>query len=986
MLRLLIAALLLLATPALAQSAPGGVEVRGGQGQGYRRTVFAWDEAAGKVVYEASTLPSGDVEVAFNRPAETAVGVGFTVTSTDPLRVLFPLKPGQRIRDFQLGGRVFVDVYDAPRDAPGDAPKPKPKPKPEPEPEPQAPLEPQEVAAPPPGPAAPLARAAAQGHEDAHLPSGIGAPYIVGLASTQILHLCAFMDPAAGTLWAVAQAPEQAPLAPSIAIPAGRPPTPPDLTPVKAESAAITKAWATPVERGAGARARGGGLSWEVIVDAGAPPEAPETLPVPTRTDDGRAALLWPLAEAMQPRAVARLADPLRGGPPIIAVPVLDADHYAGAGGRYADLDILPSAAGLAIRPRVDDLEVTLTERGALITRPGGLRLSLTEAGEALGEQDEEHAGTDHEGAFGHDRPEGTVVPELYPLYAWRGGPPEELARSKTLILGNLHAIPEAARVKNVLTLARMYLAHGRGVEALAMLRYASQEIPALEGAADFIAWRGAAGALAHRSADAFADLSHPALAGFAEIDYWRAAALADLGDWPQAAQVLPPAPGPLPAYPEPVRTRLALFLAEAALRGGKTEQGQAFLALAQTPESRALKPSFTAARSYLLGVAAQQRGDIGTAMTYWHPVASGADVRYRTKALLALTTAMVEAGHLTPEQAIDRLEGARYAWRGDGLEAQMLFDLGRTYFEAGQYLKGLTLMRRAATVVPGSGFSRTVVAEMTRMFTALFLVPEQLAALTAVQAATVYEQFGELTPVGAEGDMVAVRLADRLIAAGLLERGAGLLREQIDHRLQGEPKRDAGIRLAAIYLMDEKPDAALEALEIAQALCAQGDPCGREIALLRAQALSHKGDTAAAMRLVGRAGTDATDAARLQAAIAWEAQEWHAAQAALDDLARAMGADPREVVTPEQADVILRRAIALRLAGREAALAQWRATWGPGMADLPQGPLFAVVSASGSSPPNPAVADAQRWEKSLSEVDLFARFLERYKTVGAPP
>jgi tetratricopeptide (TPR) repeat protein len=983
----LLALLLLLPAAARAQD----VDVRASRGDGYTRTVFAWD---GKVAYAASPLPDGAYEVAFNRPADLPAGAGFAVASTDPLRVVFRPGPGQTLRHFALGPRVFVDIVGDP--APGAAkpqpakPEPaKPQPKPEPEPERPAPgPEPRPApreAAPPPQPAAPLLRRAVE--ESGGDGAALSGPHIIGLASTTALHVAAFER--AGALYLLAT-PVGDLLTPSVRGPPGRPSA---LGPLEAQDMPDAgRLWMAPVPPGAGpVRARGGGLSWEVIVapttpEGQAPEPEPQAADVAPRRIAGPA-LLWPLpadvAEALGP--VMRVPDPVTGGADLFVVPLAGASHRTSAARAYPEFEVLPSAAGLVVRARVDDLTVTPGPEGVVIARPGGAAVSRPPPE------------PDAHGAAPEDGPAYVGAAGPFALAQWRGGPERGLAYAKTLILAGLRDLPPPARVEGILTLARMYIAHGRGSEALGLLRYAAREVPALEGTVEFRAWRAMARALEGREPGAYADLAHPGLEAFPDTGYWRAYVLAGAGDWGQAAAALPPPPGPLPAYPEPVRTRLALALAEVALRAGDITDGRAFLALAAPPNGGPLAAPLSAARDYLTGEAARQEGDARAARALWAPLARGRDPLYRTKATLAMTRLLADAGVLEPRAAIDHLEHIRYLWRGDGLEAGVLFQLGQMYFGAGEHIKGLTLMRRAAEITPGTAFARRVVEEMDTAFAGLFGDRDALARLSPMEAAALYDQFGELVPAGPQGDALMRNLADHLVAAGLYERGAALLEQQVVHRLSGQEARDAGLRLAAIRLLGAEPGKALETLERVEAQCARAARCEREIAFLRARALSQEGKPDAALDILrahhagpaGDSGSWDADAARLHADIAWRAGYWGEAAEALQRLLHIMGAGPAEPMRPEWADIVLRRALALRLAGDRAALAQWGASWRASMRGLPAEPVFAVITSGDPSPDqlggsSLGAADAQRWQAAVAGVDLFGAFLDRY--AAAPP
>ena len=84
---------------------------------------------------------------------------------------------------------------------------------------------------------------------------------------------------------------------------------------------------------------------------------------------------------------------------------------------------------------------------------------------------------------------------------------------------------------------------------------------------------------------------------------------------------------------------------------------------------------------------------------------------------------------------------------------------------------------------------------------------------MPAIDALALFYDFRELTPIGARGDEMIRRLADRLVSVDLLDQASDLLQYQVDHRLQGAARAQVATRLAVIYLMDRKPDRALAML-----------------------------------------------------------------------------------------------------------------------------------------------------------------------------
>ena len=86
-------------------------------------------------------------------------------------------------------------------------------------------------------------------------------------------------------------------------------------------------------------------------------------------------------------------------------------------------------------------------------------------------------------------------------------------------------------------------------------------------------------------------------------------------------------------------------------------------------------------------------------------------------------------------------------------------------------------------------------------------------ARLEPVQALAMFYDFKELAPIGADGDLMVRKIVRRLVDVDLLPQAAELLKYQAENRLDGVPRAQVSTDLAVIYLMDRRPEQALEAI-----------------------------------------------------------------------------------------------------------------------------------------------------------------------------
>lgn len=718
--------------------------------------------------------------------------------------------------------------------------------------------------------------------------------------------------------------------------------------------------------------AEGGGLIWRVVLT----PRKRNMTPVPMERSFEHGdyvrggTIMWPLRYVTKKLEI---VDPSVGDN-LTAVTVEQADQFAGSARRMVDFHLLNSIAGLTLKPETLDLEVDLNSKGVEISRPEGLALSRIKDVNRRRIREEIQA-TQMEELMGQEK--GEEMRRIFDFDRWMMGGLQSLGQNQKILLSTLSDKDKQGKVQDLISLAKMNLANDRGQEALGYLDFALAELPDIEKSSEFKALRGASYALAGKFDPALRDLNDPALASYDELDYWRSYTLTWLGDWQQAIRTAPDSFGALIQYPQRLLEKIGLKLAEVALRDGDVSRAEAILSVLQK-DSKTLWPWTKAGIMYLKGEAHRQSGEYARARELWEPLTEGKDDYYRVRAGLALAILGHVTNSETTEALIDRLEGLRYAWRGDELEAHINFLLGKLYLEQDRYLKGFTILRDATSMSPDTDVSREIAAYMKEAFKEIFMKEEGMGALDAV---AVYEEFRELTPTGDAGNQLVHSLAERLVEADLLGRAADILQHQVDFRLEGIEKARIAVRLAAVYLLDRNPDKALEALRVAESLYKQqpsAEEKRREIKLLRARALSQKDQAEEALALLQTMGT-ANDVNRLRADIAWNARLWEDAAEALNDLILDEALDPARPLTREQAELVLNRAVALNLSSNRVALANMRKRYGDAMKKTPRARLFDIITRLRKTA---IMADRQTIESIVDEVDMFKDFLESYKSI----
>ena len=971
---------------AVAQDA---VNARIGSHDGYGRVVFDWPAA---VTYNVAQ--TGDkVEITFARPGTLSkspatdpniAGLEQLAGGNAPLKVALTLAPGRTFRHFAVGSRVIVDVSDpkakkstatpAPAasertaaNAAANATAAKPAPAP--------PAVKKDTPAPAAAGVPAMPAKAVAGVEGEAIPEGesvsaITTPeptipaHTISVTTTESVGLAAFER--FGKLWIVVDRPGFA-VPPNISgadknkFPAFRREDLPNAT---------LYSMALPDGAPDHLYGEGGGLVWRVVLT---PDERRSSPVLPQRAfDNERAAearggtLTWPLRRITK---LVEIKDPDLGDTITVAT-VTDSTQNAGPARDFVDLATLDSPIGIAVVGKADDLKIENLPTGLKISRPGGLAISRV--------QDVSRQAIRHN----VQEPETPPPPigdfkRIFDFDRWMMGGADKLSENPHIILSGMGGKDKNGKVQDLLTLAKMNIANDRGQEALGFLHFAGQEMPQIADSPEFLALRGAAEALAGKYELAWKDLSDPTLAAYTELDYWRAYTLAWLEDWKQAGETMPADHRLLLSYPRALLEKMGIKLAEIALRKNEVPKAEGILATLGKNRA-ALKPWTQAALDYMSGQAWRQKGAPEKTRPLWEPLITGKDDFYRARAGLALTMLELDSGNIDLKQAIDRLEGLRYSWRGDELEAQINFTLGKLYIQNKDYMKGFTILRDAEDMRPESDIRLEIGAYMQQAFTDLLLNNKDLSAEDAVM---VYEEFKNLTPDTPEGNKMVQKLAERMVDADLMTRAAAILQHQVDFKIGGEEQARVAMRLAAIYLLDNDPKPAVTALEKAKTYYAQqpDETSKRQLRaaeLMHARALSQMNQTEEAIALLNTFPPD-PDVNRLRADIAWQAGLWEDAAEALQDLILDEAIDPERPLSLEQADLILNRAVALNLSGNRVALTNMQKRFGDSMQKTARARLFDIVTRPRKTS---IIADRDTIEQIVSEVDLFKNFLDDYK------
>lgn len=646
------------------------------------------------------------------------------------------------------------------------------------------------------------------------------------------------------------------------------------------------------------------------------------------------------------------ITDPMVGDN-LVVVPVIPLGHGVGESYEFPQLEVLPSAQGVVVRSKIDDLRVRPLRQGIELTASSQLALSTVSDDVAAGAK------------LAALKP----LEKLLDLGSWEVKDLADFNKRKRALQSELVGSPASERESKRMNMVRFYFSNGYHAEALGILARLQADRPAIADEGEYRLIRGAVSYFLGRLSDAATDLSHASLDNNDEANFWRAAVIAGSGDLLAAAAELRRTGGLTRAYPKALKMPMGTLVAEAAIEVGDIKTAKAFIeALNAAKPSNIQKADIDFVEGKVLNIG----GDVDGAIAKWEAVLQTRNRPARARATVARMNLMLKLERMAPKDAIAELEKLRYAWRGDEFEFRLLRRLGGLYLDEGIYRNGLEALRQAATYYRDNEEAPQVTEQMADVFSRLYL-GNAADSMPEVTAIAVYREFKELTPAGAKGDEMIRKLADRLAAVDLLEQAAEILEGQIRFRLSGPLKAEVGARLAVIYMLAHEFDKALAALDAT-------NDAGADNALviqrrhLRARAMMGAGQQPQALELLKRDKDPGAD--MLRAEIFWKGGDWANASKALRLVALASGATKEKPLNPEQATDVLNYAISLTLSGNERGLGRVRRDYGRAMEATRLKDAFRLVTA----PTALGLISPESVTQRVKLAENFKTFLGEYK------
>ena len=618
---------------------------------------------------------------------------------------------------------------------------------------------------------------------------------------------------------------------------------------------------------------------------------------------------------------------------------------------QFVDARLPRTAQGLLVVKNSEAVRVAKLRNGVRISSEGGLRLAAGLPAVDLK-------------AFASEEESGET---FFPYVKWKTADADDFAAREQSIRRAISEAsdPQASRLRK--KLAELYLGDGLFLESLAVLNLIRDTDPDYYRDHQLAALRGASNFMTQRLQEAALDFNDPALEGSDEISFWKRISAVMNGQESKLIKYKDFNDLYAKHYPPEMRRQLVLIAADQAIGQGLYDSA---ISIMKSLSQEEMKP-ISAYRDYMVARIYSESGKYKEANEMLTKLLDQENSRFiRARALFTLATNRFKSGEIDKEELLKQLDALRIVWRGDQLELSLLELLGNLYVSEKRYIEGLRAWKELVTNYAGTPLAQNTSVKMSQTFSELF--KEGFAKdLPPLAALALFYEFKDLTPIGSDGDRMIQELADRLASVDLLDRAAALLEHQIVYRLEKEERSRVGARLALIYLLDKKPQQAIQVLE----LTGYGNNPAKLQAKrnrLAAEAYAATGDWKTALAMLEKDFSQ--DAKLIQMDILWENKDWPSIITMGED----MLASRTNITAPmneDEAQTLMRLAVAYTMEGDRLQLQYLRDYFTPLMDKSAYKQSFDFIT------DDKGPIDTRNLQQLTTEISKARSFIDSYRT-----
>lgn len=617
----------------------------------------------------------------------------------------------------------------------------------------------------------------------------------------------------------------------------------------------------------------------------------------------------------------------------------------------YPDVEILPSYAGLVTVLNADDITMDIGNTGVSIRRiKKGLNIS--EDLESLKRRTRLNQSTEQEGNFF-----AKINAQLLS---------ENFNTAQSSLLNDIASAEEKDKPQTEMLLTYYYLSKGLGSDALQLLQEQEEKKSPAVLSEEFHIAKGIANFLLKRYDTALEEFSYGDLVSSNEANFWRT--LISTAQNPKAEDniILSSYNYLIKEYPNEIRRRIALAGIESAILAQDDLNLQNYIDIIMSSTNvtnkDALISYFTAKKLDILGYPLN-------AIREYRNTANTTSEKYSAYARYNILEIEKRTGSTKNKEAIAEYEKLRYAWQEKKFKEKVLDALATTYAEGRDYSRALSTLQTLKSLVDPEQEDQ-VTQRMVKIFENIF-INNQDSSSASLKSLALYNDYSWLAPLSKYYNNIIPKLADRLVAADLLDQAYEILAEQYTKgNLTPQEKAIVGTRMALINLFNESPGEALNILDKTE----HEDLTPTIVAhrrLIRAKALSALGEPEAALELLR--DDYSKNGLMMKSEIYWDNGQWAEAADTIKYLIEKP--QPGQKLSEEQTQLVLDWATALKKAGRETVIVRLKNTFEPFFKDTPYSSAFKVLTDSFES----NKIDLKEIDKAINNIAAFSSFAKIY-------
>lgn len=586
------------------------------------------------------------------------------------------------------------------------------------------------------------------------------------------------------------------------------------------------------------------------------------------------------------------------------------------------DFSVFPTAHGIVIRPRTDDVAVRLHLDEVLITRREGLNIS---------------AGNTSQYVAGKKPLRNTARTGFIDFARWQIKSPSALSDKIHDMQRLIAQAPQDEMNTRRFDLATLYTTNNLYAESLGLLHRMEDVDEDVVTDPAYAMLRGATLVSMERLDEGHQDFEGHAFANDSDAALWRGLIASKQQKWAEALTHFNSGADAVGSYRSDVKARFHLAAVRAALEMGELSLAAEELNL--VPRKNLPKP-IQAELQQLTGRYLESVGRSEEAGEYYTAALESGVEPVVAAARLHSTLLGLKTGRIKRKQALKTLERLQLFWRGDEIELRTLRMLADLYVKEKRYRDAFVVMRNSVEAFPKRNLALQIQDDMKQVFKNLFLHGEG-DQMDPVRALSLFYGYRELTPVGRLGDEMIRRLSDRLVSVDLLDQASELLDHQVHNRLKGAARAQVATRLAMVHLLNRKADVALRVLRQTRQTGLPED-MQKSRNLLEARALGELGRSAAAVEILNTMEGESVE--RLKADAYWTAQEWKSVGTQIELMLGGRWKEAEPLSDRERSDV-LRAAIGYSLANDQFALDRLRKKYYPKLLKSADADSFLLVT-----------------------------------------